>query len=225
MRNQLKHRIEAFGICLELLGERAVYVPALELLLVADVHLGKPETFQAAGIPVPSTVNQGTLDRLQQLCSAYQPSRLVILGDLLHSKLALTDEVLQQWAKFRNSVALSIALLIGNHDRRALSLLDQLEIDCVTAPIALKSLYLSHEPSPKSGCLNICGHVHPCIRIQSRLDQLRLPCFYWKKSSNLLVLPSFGEFTGGFEVTAEANTEIYIVAEGQVIAWSEANRG
>jgi len=89
-------KIKAFGICLELLAERAIYVPALELLLVADVHLGKSETFQAAGIPVPSTVNQGTLDRLQQLCSTYQPGRLVILGDLLHSKLALTDEVLQQ---------------------------------------------------------------------------------------------------------------------------------
>jgi DNA ligase-associated metallophosphoesterase len=213
--------IEAFGVCLELLPERAIYIPSLETLLVADVHLGKSETFQAAGIPVPSMVNQTTLDRLHQLCLSYRPRQLLILGDLLHSRQALTHEVLKSWSKFRDSVSAKISLLVGNHDRPVLPLLNQLEIDCVTEPIVVKSLCLSHEPAPQSGRLNICGHVHPCIRLQTRLDRLRLPCFYWEKSNNLLILPSFGEFTGGYEINPGSDATVYVVAENQVIAWND----
>ena len=41
---------------LELLPERAAWDPQRRALLVADLHLGKAESFQAQGIPLPSDI-------------------------------------------------------------------------------------------------------------------------------------------------------------------------
>ena len=41
------------GTRLRLLPERAAWVEDLGLLLVADMHLGKPQAFRRLGVPVP----------------------------------------------------------------------------------------------------------------------------------------------------------------------------
>ena len=79
---------------LTLLPERAVFCPSEQALLVSDVHLGKAETFQHYGIPVPGAVNGATLHRLAQVCDRTQARRLIILGDLFHAQAGMVDEVI-----------------------------------------------------------------------------------------------------------------------------------
>ena len=59
-------------------------------LFVADLHLGKAEVFQAHGIPMPSDGDQGTLNPLLELCHAWSPQRLFVLGDLVHARIGIT---------------------------------------------------------------------------------------------------------------------------------------
>jgi DNA ligase-associated metallophosphoesterase len=212
--------INILGINLRLLPEKAIYIKNLETLLVADVHLGKSETFQAKGIPISNRVNQQTLDRLQTLCAQFELKRLIILGDLFHSKFALVDEVLDGWQQFLTAIRAHVQLIVGNHDRALTPTLKMLSIDCVVDAIQLEYLLLSHEPTSRQNCFNICGHVHPCIRLKTRLDSLRLPCFYLDQAQNLLMLPSFGEFTGGYEVQLKANTTAYAVADNSIISFT-----
>ena len=54
----LANEISLFDHRLQLLDERALYLPEVEALLVSDVHLGKADTFQSMGIPVSSAVNE-----------------------------------------------------------------------------------------------------------------------------------------------------------------------
>jgi metallophosphoesterase superfamily enzyme len=49
---------------------------------------------------------------------------------------------------------------------------------------------------------------------------LRLPCFYLEHHKNLLILPSFGEFTGGYEVELKQNATAYVVVENSVLAFA-----
>lgn len=210
--------IELSGVKLKLLSDKAIYLSHANSLLVSDVHLGKSETFQAAGIPVSNQVNQATLQRLQTLCETLQPETLFILGDLFHSKLALVDEVLDGWFQFLAVTQVDVTLILGNHDRALISTLNQLSIECITTAIQVDNVVLSHEPSPQPGCLNICGHVHPCVRLKSKLDNLRLPCFYLDHAQNMLILPSFGEFTGGYEMPLNRHSTAYVVAGDRVIA-------
>ncbi|MDX2229672.1 MAG: ligase-associated DNA damage response endonuclease PdeM [Leptolyngbyaceae cyanobacterium bins.349] len=211
------HSLTILGNQLHLLPEKAIYIQSLNTLLLSDVHLGKSETFQSWGVPIPNCVNQTTLDRLQKLCSHYDLEYVFILGDLFHSKQALADAVLDAWFEFVKNSSASVQLIVGNHDRALVPKLEQLSISCILHEMRLENLILSHEPTPKPDCLNICGHIHPCVRIKTRLDDLRLPCFYLEHSQNLLVLPSFGEFTGGYEVPLNSGTTAYAVAENTII--------
>ncbi|MBD2460514.1 ligase-associated DNA damage response endonuclease PdeM [Oscillatoria sp. FACHB-1407] len=204
-------------INLKLLPEKAIYIDQFKSLLVSDIHLGKSETFQRAGIPIPNAINAETLDRLQNLCLRLKPDHLFILGDLLHSKFALVDEVLNLWFDFLQSVEADVSLIIGNHDRYLTHQLEKLSIHYFTDAIQIENLILSHEPSPQAHHLNICGHIHPCLNIKTKLDRLRLPCFYFDQIQHLLVLPSFGEFTGGYEVELTSSATAYVIAEDVII--------
>jgi DNA ligase-associated metallophosphoesterase len=214
------YSLPLLGNTLHLLPEKAIDLPEHRALLVSDVHLGKSETFQSLGIPIPNGVNQTTLDRLQNLCLHHQPDHLFILGDLFHSRYALVDEVIDAWMKFVQSIHADVKLIIGNHDRALVSTLQQLSIQCITDAIQVNNLILSHEPYFGSGCFNICGHIHPCVRISSKSDTLRLPCFYVDHSRQQLILPSFGEFTGGADLPLKSGTTAYVVVENAVIPFA-----
>ncbi|MEO0408647.1 MAG: ligase-associated DNA damage response endonuclease PdeM [Cyanobacteria bacterium P01_A01_bin.135] len=206
-------------LTLRLLSERAVYLPEQEALLVADLHAGKSETFQQFGIPVPAQVNQGTLTRLMRLCDRLQPKRLFILGDWFHSSYGLVEEVLEPWTHFLAQQAMAVTLIVGNHDRRLLGEVAELTKQLtVIEEMEFAGLWLTHGPEPPAaGRLTLCGHVHPCIRLRSALDNLRLPCFYWDRPAKMLILPSFGEFTGGYELPLSAEVTAFAVAETELV--------
>ncbi|MGB3203222.1 MAG: ligase-associated DNA damage response endonuclease PdeM [Nodosilinea sp.] len=206
---------------LRLLPERAVYIDALKALLVSDVHLGKAETFQHYGLPVPSQINQATLQRLEGLCTQYQPDHLWILGDLFHGREGMADEVIDAWLRFLHRTQVSAHLILGNHDRRLQDTLSQLSVDCWVEAVEMEGILLSHEPEPGTDRLNICGHIHPCLRLTVGCDRLRLPCFHWQAPQHRLTLPAFGEFTGGYEVALARGEVAYVVAEGAVVGFGK----
>lgn len=205
---------------LRLLPEKAVYVEALGALLVSDVHLGKAETFQHHGLPVPSLVNQTTLGRLQALCHRWAIADLWILGDLFHSQGGLTDGVRHQWLTFLGATGVTAHLILGNHDRPLQAALAPWAVDCYLDAVALGGLVLSHEPTPPGDAVNLCGHIHPCLRLSLGCDRLRLPCFHWQPRHSRLTLPAFGDFTGGHEIRLTAGEVAYTVAEDTVVAFA-----
>ena len=213
-------QISILGTELQLLPEKAIYLESLESLLVSDVHLGKSETFQAAGIPISNQVNQDSLNRLQALCLKTQPKTLVILGDLFHSRFSLVKEVVDGWARFLAATKVDVKLIVGNHDRALSKRLEPLSIECFTEALQYDRLLLSHEPCSQPKTLNICGHIHPCVHIKTKLDQLRLPCFYLERKEKRLVLPSFGAFTGGYEVELKPGSTAYAIAEDTIVPFA-----
>ena len=53
---------------LHFLPEKALWREKDRVLMVADLHLGKAEVFQANGVPMPSDGDSGTLNPLLDLC-------------------------------------------------------------------------------------------------------------------------------------------------------------
>ena len=220
MVTSLKNEILLFDNRLRLLDDKALYLPDNEALLVSDVHLGKAETFQSFGIPIPNQMNEENLDRLRSLCKQTNPKKLFILGDLFHSRQSLVPEVLTAWDSFLKEIDAETTLIVGNHDRQLISALPPLAMDCLVDAVAIGSFLLSHEPEPlHESVLNICGHIHPVVGLRSRTDSLRLPCFFVEYDQRRLTLPSFGEFTGGYEVRLAENTCAYVACEGEAIAF------
>ncbi len=202
------------GHRLELLAERAVWDPAQELLLLADLHLGKAESFQAHGIPLPSDGDADTLNTLLALAHRWRPRQVVVLGDLIHGRLGLTAELRQKLAALPQLLGCPLRLIGGNHEQG--SWIEGLPLEPAGA---WGPLWLSHGPEPpppRAGeRLQICGHLHPVAAVGSAADRLRLPCFSYERTTSRLVLPAFGRLTGGHP--CDERTDRWIVAEGCIV--------
>jgi metallophosphoesterase superfamily enzyme len=74
-----------------------------------------------------------------------------------------------------------------------------------------------HHPDIATSQPAIGGHVHPVASIRD-FDgaSVRVPAFV--KDPRRLILPSFGNFTGGHAVSAQPGRELLLVMAGRVIA-------
>lgn len=187
--------------------------PQQKLLLLADVHLGKAETFQAAGIPLPSDGDSGNLNRLLALAHGLTPERVIVLGDLIHSRLGLTAALRETLVALPELLGCPLQLVAGNHD--AGSWLEGLPAE---PSQAIGPLWLSHEPerSPAPELLNLCGHLHPVALLGQGSDRLRLPCFALDRQAGQLQLPAYGDLTGGHPCPPALQR--WVVADDQVLA-------
>lgn len=194
---------------------RAVYLADLRILLVADLHWGKGETFRKYGIPIPMTVLQADLARLSDLLAFYRPERLLILGDLIHGRDGLTpmlSEIILRWRE-KNPVA--IDLIEGNHDKAIREVADAWGIGLIPEFWQEGGFLFSHAPMEQEGVFNWCGHIHPTVRLSSPTDQLRLPCFQLTDTQGLL--PAFSLFTGGFNVQRKPADRVFVVGDDFVL--------
>lgn len=203
------------GLELDLLPEKAVWIDSMGILLVADLHFGKASHFRKSGVPISEKVHDKDYIRLNNLISIYSPKQVYFLGDLFHSNWN------EQWEILLNFLRLfptsSFHLVVGNHDILPWEKYQDPRLKVHAHPIVLGSLLLSHEPTPPpAGLLTICGHIHPGILLKGRAKQrVRIPCFHY--SEDVLILPSFGNFTGLSYITREKNDFIWGITEGRLI--------
>ncbi len=206
------------GEDLFLIGEKALYWPNQELLVVSDLHLGKAGHFRKHGIPISSEIHLNDLDRLTFLLESFPTNKLVFLGDLFHSDFN------SEWKDFTSWVSqypdVQVILVKGNHDilpeKHYLS--DNLE---VMDELKLKPFSFTHEKMD-SEFYNISGHIHPCVRLTGRGKQgIRIPCFYFSKKHALL--PAFGNFTGSHAIRPKPEDRVFGVINQTVINLGNKN--
>lgn len=211
------HPLILAGVELWLLAEKAIYWPARRALLVADIHFGKAAAFRALGQPVPHGTTAGNIARLDSLLALYDCQEIIFLGDFLHapaSRAPLTLDTLERWRE--HQAHLRLLLIRGNHDRRAGDPPTALGIDVVGEPLELDGLSLQHEPDPHPRLPVLAGHIHPAFRLQGRGRQaLRLPCFCLE-NDEVLILPAFGDFTGGHLLAPDPARRIFVVGDGGI---------
>lgn len=199
-----------------LLADKAIFWPAQQALLIADIHFGKAAAYRRLGQPVPQGTTQANLARLDAMLARYPSRQLIFLGDFLHAPESRAPATLAQLHQWRAThPELEVTLIRGNHDRRAGDPPATLEMNVVPEPLLLGPFALQHEPEPHPTHHVLAGHLHPAFRLQGRGRQrLRLPCFCIGKRISLL--PAFGAFTGMMEVGADAGEQLYVVGEGSV---------
>ena len=199
---------------LEVLPERAAYWHEQGALLVADLHLGKAETFQQAGLAVPSGHGLADLQRLTDLRAATGAAEVYILGDMVHAKRGLTGDVVAAVGAWLETFPATVTLVLGNHDRSAGRLPESWRLEQRPEPVDVRGLTLRHLPTGDPGAA-VQGHLHPVVKLRSRTDALRLPCFVLERGQ--LTLPAFGSFSGGASVRRAAGRQRFVVAGAQVI--------
>ena len=180
---------------IEMLPSRALFLPQTKELLICDVHLGKAEYFQQNGIPLTNNSDENNFTRIETIVRKYSPEKLIILGDLFHSKYSISKTLQKKVEDLPEQLKTNVELVLGNHD-----------VGCNIKNIKIfdirknKNITLSHEPLnlADNKSLNICGHYHPKLYLKNNGDKLSLRCFAMDTKKNNLYLPAFGDLTGGY---------------------------
>lgn len=195
-----------------LLPERAAFLPVYNVLLLADLHLGKAGHFRKNGIPVSGQVHQEDILRLEQLMIVSQAKTIVFLGDLFHS------DANNEWFDFvdllhRHSQQ-DFILVKGNHDILPKDFYQIKNLDVMDMWKA-GPFSFTHQHQADTDGYNISGHVHPGVKLGGTGKQhMTLPCFYF--SDNHALMPAFGFFTGLYAIKVKRTDQVFGVLDNVV---------
>ena len=194
----------------------ALYWKRLNIIIIADLHLGKSITFAKQKQFLPPYDTKETLAKLFECINEFQPSKLIIVGDLLHDMLSLQsfqDIDYQNFNKYTKKT--EFIWVKGNHDF-------DIEIVGFSKVLDYKvdKIIFNHLPI-KSTNFQICGHYHPKVKISHRGKSIYKSSFV--HNDKLLILPSFGTLTGGLNIDQDPlkvllgnDIKIFPVGDGKV---------
>lgn len=201
-------------------ADRAAYWVSHKTLLVADLHLGKIDHFRGAGVFVPQHAAMDNYERLSSLLLQFEPQRIIILGDLFHSKL---NKDWKHFSDFRSTFPeVEVDLVLGNHDILDPKLYRKNDMQLYPDVLDLPPFSFSHYREETPGAYNISGHVHPGVRLRGAPGHsLRLPCFYF--GVHYGKLPAFGMFTGTSLVQPRTGDQVVVISDDELVSMTSNN--
>jgi DNA ligase-associated metallophosphoesterase len=208
-----QYEIRLAGELFYLLFHKALFRPAKKQLILSDVHLGKASHFRKKGIALPPQSHLKDLDKLEYLLKKWTPKSVLILGDLFHSHY--NKEWFWFMALLKSFPRTKFILVEGNHDILSSS---EYNLPNLSKKVQIDEdhFIFSHAPLEDPPKINICGHVHPGIRITGVARQsITLPCFYF--NGRHFILPAFGDLTGLAILEKEIFSDYYLVTHETVV--------
>jgi DNA ligase-associated metallophosphoesterase len=177
-------------------AEGALYWPAQQALLVADLHLEKASWFARLGQFLPPYDSHATLTSLAHEVERSGAKRLYCLGDSFHDRFgcdrlpAAARELLLQMTS-----TLDWVWIVGNHDPGFSDHCGgRLAKESDIGGIILRHEAVRDDPRPE-----MSGHFHPKLRLNLQGRHVSRRCFV--VSATKLILPAFGSLTGGLDAT------------------------
>lgn len=212
--------------------DRGVYLPALDTLVVADLHVGRGE---ASDVKFPI---EGDLSgRLVALLDHHQPARVVFAGDVLHQFSRVSTDVRETFDALTaacRAAGARPAMVAGNHDSQldrcwdgpiheALELdasgergtrpAEQVVPDGPHAPALGEPIVVrhGHESPPADEAREtgtyLIGHDHPTLEIEGK----RRPCYLFTPDgpggASVVMLPAFNRLPAGVDVAGMSGSD------------------
>ena len=199
---------------------RCVFWEEERALILSDLHFGKTGHFRKAGIAIPQNVYKEDLQRLVTVIQYFQPSKIIIAGDLFHSKLNMELELFKKWRQDLSGI--DIHLVLGNHDILHEKWYQKTGIIVHHKTLQAGPFLFCHDANDCAShelaneLYSFTGHVHPGITIHGLGRQsLRFPCFYF--TSSYCVLPAFSRFTGTYRISPKEKENVFAIVNEQVL--------
>jgi DNA ligase-associated metallophosphoesterase len=189
-------------------ADGALYWPAQQALLVADLHLEKASWYAIGGQFLPPYDSHATLAALGEEVARTEAKHLYCLGDSFHDRFGC--ERLPEQSRtllLELTATLDWTWIIGNHDpmtqphRPGDGAGPSFADHCggrIIEEIKIGGIILRHEARHGETRPEISGHFHPKVRVNLKGRSVARRCFV--RSERKLILPAFGSLTGGLDV-------------------------
>ncbi len=203
---------------MDLMPERALFLRAARALVVADLHVGKSESYRRFGVPSADGIDEETLVRLSRAAMRAGAKVIVVVGDLTHSVEGIGEAEMERFAEFRARCSLPMRLVEGNHDRGVGTLPPEWMVDRVRGAFALGGVRFEHEPpAVAAASWTVSGHLHPMLSVARGTRSVEAPAFVVDHALRTLVLPAFSKFTRGVRYEPRTKVDLYAIAESEVV--------
>ena len=181
------------------IADRGAYLSEHDILVCADLHLGRDIT---ANTEFPLGASDRILSRLTQLLDRFTPDKVVLAGDVLHAFDHIpsgVEETFVSLIEAIESIDAKPIFIEGNHDSFLSTLHDGPVRDAYRITDDIVICHGHKHPVPDATWY-ICGHVHPAINIEGQ----RHPCYLHTPirdaEPRVTVLPSFTDIAPGMEI-------------------------
>jgi DNA ligase-associated metallophosphoesterase len=172
----------------------ALFWPAQNALLVADLHLEKASWFARLGQFLPPYDSHATLSGLAGEVERTGATRLYCLGDSFHDRFGCERLPANARALLEGLTSrLDWTWIVGNHDPGFADHCGGRLVD----EIAVAGIVLRHEADRADPRPEMSGHYHPKLRLHLKGRNVSRRCFVL--SATKLILPAFGALTGGLD--------------------------
>jgi putative SbcD/Mre11-related phosphoesterase len=185
-------------------------------LAVADLHFGFELSQRMAGNLFPLWGMKSIEVRLRELLRDYQPSKLILVGDLVHDKNG-AREFFSLITRLREQC--DIILIAGNHDvgmkRQALKC-NPLDLHDSFATERFEFHHGNCERK-SNGRIQIIGHFHPAATLRDGAGlRLKFPALV--QETNCWILPAFSPWAAGTEWERES-VRIWLCTPLRILEW------
>ena len=182
------------GETFEASADGALFWPARQALLVADLHLEKASWFARLGQFLPPYDSHATLSALAAEVERTGATRLYCLGDSFHDRFGCERLPANARALLTELTSkLDWTWIVGNHDPGFADNCGGRIVD----EVELSGIILRHEAVRGETRPEMSGHYHPKLRLHLKGRQVSRRCFV--VSATKLIFPAFGSLTGGLD--------------------------
>jgi len=215
MQHPLPHIINGNHFWLS--SQRCTFWEEQNTLIVCDLHIGKTGHFRKNGIAVSQRVYTEDLQRLLASILFFKVSKLIVVGDLSHSR---SNKELELFKKWRNDFpSLKIHLVKGNHDILHEAWYKECHITVHHDKYCIDDFCFCHDvclAEQEKGKYIFSGHMHPGVKIRGMAKQaLSFPCFYFTET--YCVLPAFSKFTGLALIRPNNGESVFAIVENDIM--------
>lgn len=190
----------------------AVYIPSIDSIVIAELHLGYEAAMAEQGLFLPKVQLKTEQKMLERMLETQKAKRVIVNGDFKHefTRGGYRENMeIEDMLDFLGERFEEVTLVKGNHDnfliyparRYGAELFEELEVG---------SYYFHHGHRVPRNFEEIAAeniviaHEHPALAIYDEIGaKEKMPCFLFGKTRDdrdLLVLPAFSPLSQGSEV-------------------------
>ena len=191
----------------------AVYFPSLDLIAIADLHLGLEASMTSRGNYIPEFQLEQVLDELREIKELTGCDRILINGDLKnqYSTSYSEKEEIKQLMDFLTSNFEDVIIIEGNHDTFIESLLEEHYLRPLESYEQDGVVFThGHEMPEQDWDTLVIGHEHPALALDDEIGVTeKVDCLlHLDSDKEIFVLPAYSPISNGSEINRMSSSEL-----------------